>query len=159
MAHTHPKNRDDLKDLRENEEHQAQAKAEMFEQNPLLHAPAEPVVHKPADNENTRHANEHPIKDTLRDAWNAIPGTEPLTTLLHETRSQAGAHTDTMLEQLHGFQDNLGTILATQRRIAELWMETWCSVFVTPFLNFTLETLEPKEEREAKEASALVMGA
>lgn len=128
----------DLEELRQHEAEKLETKAELLQHNPLLHGANAPA----ADNENTPGLHS--------------PEPESGLTLQSKTTDCASA----LIENLHDFQDTFGNVFATQRRLAELWMETWFSLFTPRMLNLGLPTNEQdRQNREATQASTLILGA
>ncbi len=109
---------DELAERRENEMNKLITRSELLEHNPLLHTSEQ--THPHADNENNRES-ETPLEIASHNADEAAH------TMLSESRDC----TEAVLENMQEFQNGIGNLFATQRRIAELWMETWISL-MTP---------------------------
>ena len=108
----------DLNDIRENAEKTAQEKSELLEANPILQAATD--TDTDTDTEN------------MQQTFNAIPAVRMIT---EQTEKLMGGSNSYLGEQM----DNLGNLISLQRRMGEIWLETWCSLAMTPFTLLTDE--------------------
>ncbi len=142
---THKHDTKDLQELREKDLGQYLTKAELLEQNAMLSP-------KHADNENHIQTEAEPEEVSPEEAGPEEASPEEAsvesetTPFLNLLDSSAMALANERYAALQDWQDLVGTLIATQRRMAEVWLENWCALCI------------PQLKSEEAEDSALDMG-